>query len=155
MAAGGSDAGGEKVVLAGHGVDLGEVFGVGGDDERGCGFGEKAEERMSEQRRVLLDGGADVFGEGGLRKGHGNAAVGDVAGGMNEFAPGEHGQQIVQAGLGFEIERGRSAPETAENDFGELRGAEGGEVGCGFRIRCIRLRMRTPVRAQEREAAIG
>src|SRR5208283_3471743 len=50
FSAGGSDAGGEKVVLAGHGIDLGEVFGIGGDDERGCWFGEKAEERVSEER---------------------------------------------------------------------------------------------------------
>src|SRR5208282_5891662 len=99
---------------SGHGVDLGKVLVVGGDDERGCGLGEKAEERVSEKRRVLLHCSADVFGEGSLRESYGQAAVGDVAGGMNEFAPCEHGQQVVQASFGFEVERGRSAPETAE-----------------------------------------
>ena len=74
-----------------------------------------------------------------------------------KFAPGEHGQQIVQAGLGFEIERGRSAPDAAENDFGELGGAEGGKVGCGFRIGCIRLRARTwfALKSRKRQLADG
>ena len=78
--------------------------------------------------------------ECGLRERHGNAAVGDVARGADELAPGEHGQQIVQAGLGVEIERGRLAPQAAENDFGELRGAESGEVRCGFGVGCIGFR---------------
>ena len=72
-----------------------------------------------------------------------------------QLAPGEHGQQSVQAGFGVEIERGRRAPDAAENDFGELRGAEGGEIRCGFRLGCIRLRARISARAQEPEAAIG
>ena len=79
VAAGGSDACGEEVVLAGDGVDFGEIAGVGGDEDGGSGLGKETEERMSEERRILLDGSADAFGECGLRQSNGDAAVGDVA----------------------------------------------------------------------------
>ena len=42
---------------------------------------------MSQQRRILLDGGADAFGECSLRQSDGDAAVGDVARGADELAP--------------------------------------------------------------------
>ncbi len=45
----------------------------------------------------------------------------------------------VQAGLGFEIERRRSAPETAENGFGELGRAERGEIRGGLGVSCVGL----------------
>ncbi len=41
---------------------VGNVGVVGGDEDGGGGLGEETEERMSEKRGILLDGGADAFG---------------------------------------------------------------------------------------------
>jgi hypothetical protein len=70
---------------------------------------------------ILLDGGADSFGKGGLRQGNSDAAVGDVAGGAKQLALGQDGQQRVQIGFGVEIERRRLCPRAAENDLGVFR----------------------------------
>jgi hypothetical protein len=74
---------GEEVVLVGHGVDLGEIAVTRGDENGGSGLCEEAKERVSEKRLVLLDGGADALGKCGLRQCNRDAAVGDVARGMD------------------------------------------------------------------------
>ena len=97
VAAGGADAGGEEAVLAGQFLDFGDVVGMGGDEHGGGRLGEEAEERMDHERLILLDGCADALGKCSLGQGYGDAAVGDVAGGTEQLALGEHGQQLVQA----------------------------------------------------------
>ncbi len=74
-APGGADASGEKVVFPGHRIDLRQMRVVGRDDDGGRRLSEQPEERMRQQRRILLDGGADAFGERRLRQGDSDAAV--------------------------------------------------------------------------------
>ena len=88
-----------KLCSAGELFDFGNDSGCGGDEDGGSGLGKEAEERVSEERGVLLDGGADAFGECGLREGDGDAAVGDVAGRMDELAPGELGAAVCAGRL--------------------------------------------------------
>ena len=136
VAAGGADAGGEDSRTRSASSSIAATwFGLGGDEHGGGGLGEEAEERMNHQRLILLDGGADALWECGLGQGNGDAAVGDVARGVEQLALGQHGKQRVQIGFGVEIERRRLAPDAAENHLGVLRGAEddqfsgGGGVG--------------------------
>ena len=72
--------------------------------------------------------------ERGLGCGDGDAAVGDVARGMDELAGGESFKQRVQVGFGIKVERRRRAPEAAENHLGVLGGAEGGQIRRGFSL---------------------
>src|SRR3954451_10110452 len=86
---------------------------------------------MNRQRAVLLDGGADAFSECGLSRGYGDAAVGDVAGRVNELAGREGLEQRVQVRLGLKIERRLRAPEAVEHKFRIFRRAEAShERGC-------------------------
>ena len=71
-----------KLSSASDFFDFRNVVDRSGDEHGGGGLGEEAEERMNHQRLVLLDRGADAFAEGGLSECHSDAAVGDVAGGM-------------------------------------------------------------------------
>ena len=146
----------EKKLYLPASFDFGRLAGIGGDEHGGGGLGKEAEERMRHQRRILLDGCADAFGECGLRQGDGDAAVGDVARGTDAAcAIGQHGQQLCRSGLGLEIERRRRAPEAAQNHLGVLRGAEGGQIRRGFCFGCIRLLARTGLGSRARAAGIG
>ena len=75
--------------LVGQLFNGGDLAWVGGDDHGGGRLGEEAEERMRHERLFLLDGCADAQWECGLRQGDGDAAVGDVARGVDQLALGQ------------------------------------------------------------------
>ena len=132
VAAGGADAGDEVAVLVGQFFDVrlsGWARWMTSMVEAGSAKRPKRGWAMS--GLVLFDGRADADGECGLGEGNGDAAVRDVAGGVNQLALGQDGEQGVEIGFGIEIERRRLAPDAAENDFGVLRGAEDDEFGGG------------------------
>ena len=85
---------------------------------------------------ILLDGCADAQWESGLGKRNGDATVGKISGRADELALGQDGEQRVQIGFRFEVERWRLAPNAAENRLGIFRGAEDDQFGrdgrCGF-----------------------
>ena len=59
-----------------------------------------------------------------LRQSDGDAAVGDVAGRVNQLPVGQHAEQSVQVGFGIQIERRGRAPQRAQNGLGVFRRAE-------------------------------
>ncbi len=84
---------------------------------------------MDHERLLLLDGCADLVGKCRLREGDGHAAVGDVAGGVEQLRSASTASSVCRSASASRSSGGGCAPDAAENHFRVLRGAEDNQLG--------------------------